>query len=221
MKRIIDFEGYTASDILSWVTDEYGDRVTFACSFGAEDVVLLDMLSHIKPDIDIFYLDTDLHFKETYETIERLKKHYGRNFTQVKASLTLEEQANNYGPELWKKDPDLCCNLRKVVPLSQHLRNFDAWITGIRREQSPTRARAKKVELDQKFGLVKVNPLADWTHKEVWNYIYQHNVPTNPLHDQNFPSIGCAVCTQPVIAGQDLRSGRWGGFEKTECGLHK
>jgi len=196
-------------------------NIVFACSFGAEDVVLVDMLQKVSPKTDIFYLDTDFHFAETYETRDRIAAHYGINFIQVKSHLTPEEQAEQYGPELWKRDPNACCNLRKVEPLTRILGKYDAWITGIRRDQAPTRANAKKVEYDTKFGLVKFNPLASWTSEDVWNYIRKHNVNYNPLHDRNYPSIGCEHCTRPVKPGEDPRAGRWSGFDKTECGLHK
>lgn len=215
------YESYQAEEILTWAVQRFGESITFACSFGAEDVVLIDMLAQVKPDIDIFFLDTDLHFKETYETIERLKQYYGRTFTPVKTDLTLHEQEHKYGSQLWLREPDLCCSLRKVEPLKKYLSHFNAWITGIRREQSPTRANTKKVELDSRNRIIKVNPLADWSHKDVWRYIHKYQLPYNPLHDQRYPSIGCAVCTSPVPDGQDLRSGRWNGFAKTECGLHK
>jgi len=131
-----------------------------------------------------------------------------------------KEQAELYGDELWARQPDLCCATRKVEPLQRALGEVDAWVTGVRRDQAPTRANAKKVEWDEKFGLVKANPLADWTLKEVWAYIHEHDVPYNPLHDRNFPSIGCTHCTRPVMPGEDPRAGRWAGQDKVECGLH-
>ncbi|GAB7388567.1 phosphoadenylyl-sulfate reductase [Bacillaceae bacterium] len=214
-------ESESPEAILAWAVRTFGEKITLACSFGAEDVVLVDMLVRIDPKASIFFLDTDKHFRETYETKERLEEKYQISFIRMKPQLTLEEQAKKYGDELWKRDPNLCCNIRKVEPLQRILSRYDAWITGIRREQAPTRANAKKVEWDRKFGLVKVNPLADWTWEDVWNYIREHDVPYNPLHDRNYPSIGCEVCTRPVRPGEDLRAGRWSGFDKTECGLHK
>ncbi len=215
------FENTPAIELLEYTVAQYGNHITFASSFGAEDVVIIDMLSQIKPDIDIFFLDTGLHFPETYETIERLEKKYNRSFTSVTSNLSLKAQEEQYGRELWKREPDQCCNLRKVEPLQNYLAHYKAWITGIRRLQSPTRANAKKMEWDARFSLTKINPIVDWSDLDVWNYIHQNQVPYNPLHDQNYPSIGCAVCTNPVFAAEDLRSGRWGGFEKTECGLHR
>lgn len=214
------FEHESPEALLKFAVESF-PNITFACSFGAEDVVLVDMLQKISPKTDIFYLDTDFHFQETYETRDRLAERYGINFVQVKPLLTPEEQAAKHGDELWKSDPNACCNIRKVEPLTRVLGKYDAWITGIRREQAPTRANAKKVEYDTKFGLVKFNPLASWTQDDVWNYIREHDVIYNPLHDQNYPSIGCAYCTRQVMPGEDPRAGRWSGHQKIECGLHQ
>jgi phosphoadenosine phosphosulfate reductase len=219
-EKSVEFESASPETILAWAVEKF-PKITLACSFGAEDVVLVDMLQKISPKTDIFYLDTNVHFKETYETRDRLEKRYGVKFIQVLPKLTLEEQAAQFGDELWKRDPNKCCNIRKVDPLTDILKNYDAWITGIRRDQAPTRANAKKVEYDVKFGLIKFNPLASWTSEDVWNYIRANDVIYNPLHDQNYPSIGCEHCTRPVAPGEDPRAGRWSGFEKTECGLHK
>jgi phosphoadenosine phosphosulfate reductase len=219
-EKSVEFENASPETILAWAVEKF-PKIALACSFGAEDVVLVDMLQKISPKTDIFYLDTNVHFKETYETRDRLEKRYGVKFIQVLPKLTLEEQAAQFGDELWKRDPNKCCNIRKVDPLTDILKNYDAWITGIRRDQAPTRANAKKVEYDVKFGLIKFNPLASWTSEDVWNYIRANDVIYNPLHDQNYPSIGCEHCTRPVAPGEDPRAGRWSGFEKTECGLHK
>lgn len=215
-----EFENKSPEELLAFAVERF-PNITLACSFGAEDVVLVDLLQKISPKTDIFYLDTNVHFKETYETRDRLQQHYGVEFVQVLPKLTLEAQAEKFGAELWKSEPTQCCNIRKVDPLTDILKNYDAWITGIRRDQAPTRANAKKVEYDVKFGLVKFNPLASWTSEEVWNYIKNNNIIYNPLHDRNYPSIGCEHCTRPVAPGEDPRAGRWAGFEKTECGLHK
>lgn len=216
----VDLEQETPEAIIRWAIERF-PNITFACSFGAEDVVLVDMIQKISPKTDIFYLDTDFHFKETYETRDELARQYGLTFVQVKPLITPEEQAEKHGEALWKSDPTACCNIRKVEPLTRILGNYDAWITGIRRDQAPTRANAKKIEYDTKFGLVKFNPIAHWTTEDVWNYIRANNVYYNPLHDRNYPSIGCEYCTRQVKEGEDPRAGRWAGFEKTECGLHK
>lgn len=214
------FEGESPEALLEWAVKTF-PNLTLACSFGAEDVVLVDMLHKISPETDVFYLDTDLHFRETYETRDRLEARYGKTFIRIKPKLTLEEQARQHGDELWKRDPNACCNIRKVQPLTEVLSRYDAWITGIRRDQAPTRANAKKVEYDVKFGLVKFNPLANWTSDDVWAYIRRENLDYNPLHDRSYPSIGCEPCTRPVAPGEDPRAGRWSGFDKTECGLHQ
>jgi len=214
------YENESPEAILEFAVKSF-PNITFACSFGAEDVVLVDMLQKVSPKTDIFYLDTDFHFKETYETRDRMIERYGLQFVQVKPLMTPEEQAEKHGDELWKSDPNACCNIRKVEPLTRVLGRYDAWITGIRRDQAPTRANAKKVEYDYKFGLMKFNPLASWTSEDVWNYIRANDVIYNPLHDQNYPSIGCHYCTRPVKPGEDPRAGRWSGTDKTECGLHK
>lgn len=215
-----ELEDKGAENVIAAAAEKF-PNLTLACSFGAEDVVLVDLLHKVSPASDVFYLDTDLHFRETYETRDRLQEKYGKSFVQVRPKLTLEEQALQYADELWKQDPNLCCNIRKVEPLTQILSQYDAWITGIRRDQAPTRANAKKVEYDTKFGLVKFNPLADWTSEDVWNYIRRNEIIYNPLHDQYYPSIGCEKCTRQVLPGEDPRAGRWSGFVKTECGLHK
>ncbi|MCU6711703.1 phosphoadenylyl-sulfate reductase [Paenibacillus sp. J5C_2022] len=220
-EKAVELETASPEEILRFATDTF-PNITFACSFGAEDVVLVDMLQKVSPKTDIFYLDTDFHFKETYETRDRLKERYpGIPFVEVKPELTPEEQAAQFGEELWKSDANQCCNIRKVAPLTSILSKYEAWITGIRRDQAPTRANAKKIEYDEKFGLVKFNPIASWSNEDVWTYIRDNNVIYNPLHDRNYPSIGCEYCTRQVMPGEDPRAGRWSGNEKTECGLHK
>jgi phosphoadenosine phosphosulfate reductase len=215
-----EFETKTAQELIAFAVEKF-ESITLACSFGAEDVVLVDMIQKIKPSVDIFYLDTDVHFKETYETRDQLERHYGIKFVRAATDLTLDQQADQFGPELWNTNPNQCCNLRKVEPLTTILGKYSAWITGIRRDQAPTRANSKKVEYDVKFGLVKFNPLASWTSEDVWEYIRNNNVIYNPLHDNYYPSIGCEKCTRQVMPGEDPRAGRWSGNDKTECGLHK
>lgn len=219
-QKAVEFEDASPETVIAWAIQTF-PNITFACSFGAEDVVLVDMIQKISSSTDIFYLDTDFHFKETYETRDRMAAKYGMSFVRVQPKLTPEEQALQHGEAMWKSDPNGCCAIRKVEPLTRILSQYDAWITGIRRDQAPTRANAKKVEYDTKFGLVKFNPLASWTSEDVWNYIRENDVIYNPLHDQNYPSIGCEHCTKQVMPGEDPRAGRWAGNEKTECGLHK
>ena len=214
------FETQTPQDVLAYAIGTYFPDIVLASSFGVEDVVLIDMVHRINPKTPILYLDTDFLFKETYETRDRLIHKYGIAPIQVKSLLTPGQQAEKFGDKLWERQPDECCNQRKVEPLTRALKGYKAWITGIRREQSPTRANAKLVEWDPKFELVKFNPLARWKTEDVWTYIKLYEVPYNPLHDQNYPSIGCTYCTRPVQPGEDSRAGRWAGFAKTECGLH-
>jgi len=220
-QKAVELENATPEDIIRFAVETF-PNITFACSFGAEDVVLVDMLQKVSPTTDIFYLDTDFHFKETYETRDRLAERYpGIPFVEVKPEITPEEQAAQFGDELWKSDANKCCDIRKVQPLTKILSQYEAWITGIRRDQAPTRANAKKIEYDVKFGLVKFNPIAHWTTEDVWQYIRDNDVVYNPLHDNYYPSIGCEYCTRQVMPGEDPRAGRWSGQEKTECGLHK
>jgi phosphoadenosine phosphosulfate reductase len=218
------FEAQQPWDVLAHALTRYPQSLILACSFGAEDVALVDMIQKINPRTPLFYLDTDFLFPETYAVRDRLIEKYGllpSQVIQVKSLLSPERQAAQYGDALWSRDPDQCCNLRKVQPLTQILSGYSAWVTGIRRDQGPNRAHAGLVEWDHKFGLVKFNPLAKWSADEVWTYIRVHDVPYNALHDRNYPSIGCTHCTAPVLAGEDARSGRWKNFGKTECGLHK
>ncbi|MEK7300966.1 MAG: phosphoadenylyl-sulfate reductase [Nitrospirota bacterium] len=225
LKRASDaFESQQPQDVLKDAIKRFASKIVVACSFGAEDVVLVDMVHRIDPSIPLFYLDTDFLFPETYATRDRIIQQYAlkpAQVIQVQSLLTPDQQAVQHGPALWSTEPDRCCQLRKVEPLTRVLKGYDAWITGIRRDQSPTRANAGLIEWDSKFQLVKVNPLARWTWADVWTYIKVYEVPYNPLHDQNYPSIGCTHCTAPVAPGEDPRAGRWKTFTKTECGLHK
>jgi phosphoadenosine phosphosulfate reductase len=213
-------ESWSVEKLLSWAFDRFQPDIALASSFGAEDVVLIDLIAKVRRDFRVFTLDTDFLFPETYALIAEIERRYGIQVERSRSALTPEEQAAAHGPALWSRKPDQCCDLRKVQPLKKTLGTLRAWLTGIRREQSPTRAQARKLEWDAKFGLVKLNPLADWTWDQVWDYVRTHRVPYNPLHDQNYPSIGCTHCTRPVMPGEDMRAGRWAGFQKTECGLH-
>jgi phosphoadenosine phosphosulfate reductase len=218
------FETQQPWDVLAYALAHYPHNLILACSFGAEDVALVDMIQKIDPRTPLFYLDTDFLFPETYEVRDRIVAKYGllpAQVIQVKSLFTPEQQAAQYGDNLWLREPDECCNLRKVQPLTQILSGYSAWVTGIRRDQGPTRANAGLVEWDHKFGLAKFNPLAKWSVDDVWTYIRLHDVPYNPLHDRHYPSIGCTHCTAPALPGEDSRSGRWKNFGKTECGLHK
>jgi phosphoadenosine phosphosulfate reductase len=177
------------------------------------------MASVVNPDARFFYLDTDVLFPETYETRDKLAAALDIDFDRYH-NLTLAEQAAEYGDELWKREPDACCGIRKVEPMRRALSSVDCWVAGVRRADSSTRAAAPKFVRDKKFDLWKLNPLADWSERDVWNYIHEHQLPYNPLHDRGYPSIGCTHCTQPVGPGADPRDGRWTGLAKTECGIN-
>jgi phosphoadenosine phosphosulfate reductase len=180
-------------------------------------MVLLDMVARLKRATPVIFLDTDLLFPETYALVEAAARRYNVAIERRHPALTLDEQARQHGPRLYDRDPDRCCAIRKVAPLAEVLRPYDAWISGIRRDQSATRAATELVQWNARHGLLKLNPLAFWTEREVWSYIFAHEVPYNPLLDHGYPSIGCTPCTRP--AGE-ARAGRWAGRAKTECGIH-
>jgi phosphoadenosine phosphosulfate reductase len=213
-------EGRPAAEILAWGASRFSPRITFATGFGPEGCVLIDLVARHHLAIDLFTLDTGLLFPETYALWRRLEDRYRIVIRAVRPEQTVEQQAAAHGDRLWARDPDRCCELRKVLPLQSALEGFEAWVTAIRREQTSARASARVVELDRRFALVKLNPLAAWTSADVWDHIRANDVPVNALHDRGYPSIGCWPCTTPVAAGEDPRAGRWRGRVKTECGLH-
>ncbi|MEN9204952.1 MAG: phosphoadenylyl-sulfate reductase [Thermostichales cyanobacterium SZTDM-1c_bins_54] len=216
-----EYESRSPQELLAWAVASFGEGLILACSFGPEDLVLIDLLTQIQPAAQAFFLDTDFHFPETLELKAKVEQRYPQlRLHTYKPLFTPEEQAAEYGPELYRRNPDQCCYIRKVEPMNRALQGYQAWVTGMRRQQAATRASIGKVQWDGKRDKVKLNPLADWTDKQVWNYIHSHNLPYNVLHDRNYPSIGCFHCTAPVAPGQDPRSGRWQGTGKTECGLH-
>jgi phosphoadenosine phosphosulfate reductase len=183
-------------------------------------MVLIDMASRLRKEFRVFTIDTEFLFPETYSLIDKIEQRYEIKIERVFSQLSPEAQERVHGATLWARNSDQCCNLRKVEPLRRKLSELRAWIASIRRDQTSFRKGAGKVEWDAKFGLVKVNPIADWTSKQVWRYLHEHGVPYNSLHDQNYPSIGCTHCTRAVRPGEDPRAGRWPGTGKTECGLH-
>jgi len=210
-----DLEPATAEEVLQFAVERFHPRLYVACSFQKEASVIMDLLVRIEPAVHFFTLDTGLLFQETYETWDRVEKHYGIEIDR-QAGISLAEQANRYGERLWERDPDLCCEERKVIPLRDRLRGADAWVAGLRREQSRTRSSTRKIGWDKRHGLWKVNPLAEWSEADVWAYILANDVPYHPLHDQGYQSIGCTHCTRPSAG----RHGRWAGTDKIECGLH-
>lgn len=210
-----------ALNVLKWAYEEYGDNIVYACSFGIEGIVLIDLIAQVKPDAQIVFLDTNLHFKETYMTIQRVKDKYPQLKIELKQpKITLEEQAEKYGNKLWELQPNKCCEIRKMEPLKETLSGATAWISGLRREQSSSRAQTEFINVDEKFQSIKICPLIHWSWKDVWRYVSKYDLPYNPLHDQGYPSIGCEKCTVAAFTMDDLRSGRWQGQGKTECGLH-
>jgi phosphoadenosine phosphosulfate reductase len=217
-------ESSTPQEILRWAIETYGDRLTMATAFGAEGCVLIDMIAGLREVTgrvpDIFNLDTGYQFPQTLALRERIQKKYGIHIRLVQAVETTAQMEARFGGPIFRTDPDRCCHLRKVVPLREAVQGFEAWITAIRRDQTPERAKAAIVGLEPKFDMAKINPLANWSKAQVWDYVREHGVPTNPLHEQGFPSIGCWPCTRAVAPGQDDRAGRWAGTEKRECGLH-
>ncbi len=213
-------EGWSPQQVLGWAFERFGDRVAISSAFGAEGMVLIDMASRVSKDFRVFTIDTEFLFPETYSLMDRIERKYEIKIERVFSLLSPEQQEQFHGSALWSRDPDQCCNLRKVEPLRRKLSELGAWITSIRRDQTSFRKHARKIEWDAKFGLVKINPIADWSSKEVWRYLQAHDVPYNSLHDQNYPSIGCTHCTRAILPGEDPRAGRWSGTNKTECGLH-
>jgi phosphoadenosine phosphosulfate reductase len=213
-------ESWKPEQVLAWAFATYGENVEVATGFGVEGMALLDMAFRVNPNLKVFTGDTEFLFSETYDLIDRVEEKYGIKVERLYSDLTPEDQERAYGKALWASDPDQCCALRKVEPLRRKLLTLDAWMTAIRRDQTRDRATIRKVDWDPKFNLVKISPLADWTREMVWNYVVRNNVPYNPLHDRNYPSIGCTHCTRAVQPGEDHRAGRWPGLNKTECGLH-
>ena len=210
-----NLESMSAEDVLGYMVERFHPRLYVACSFQKEASVIMDMMLKIEPEARFFTLDTGLFFPETYETWRALEQKYGIKI-EVYQGMSLARQADLHGDELWKRDPDGCCAIRKVAGLNRALSEVDGWITGMRREQSVGRQDTAKLKWDDKHGLWKANPLTDWNEKDVWRYIFKHDVPYNNLHDYGFASIGCTHCTLPGAA----REGRWAGTGKVECGIH-
>lgn len=213
------FEAADPRDIVRWAVDTFGDGLSVGASFGGvSGMAILHMVAQLKPDVHVFVLDTDYLFEETHQTRRRATEVLGlRNVQVYKPRLSHEEQAERYGSALWMRDPDLCCELRKVEPNRRALEGKTAWVAGLRRDQSEGRAGVPIVARNAKFGVIKINPLANWTERQTWAYVVEHNVPYNPLLDRGYTSIGCYNCTVP---GKTGRQGRWEGFDKDECGLH-
>ena len=220
-------ESNSPEDVLRWALKTFGSRIALASSFGAEDVALIDMMVHIDPKARIFTLDTGRLNQETYDVMDKIREKYKIQIEVFFPNTdAVEQMVRERGLNLFYhsiENRKLCCGVRKVEPLGRALASVDAWITGLRRDQVVTRASVKKVDIDQtQHGIVKVNPLADWSWEQIIAYVKQHQVPYNVLHDQGYPSIGCAPCTRAVKPGEDFRAGRWWWErpEQKECGLH-
>jgi phosphoadenosine phosphosulfate reductase len=214
-------KGSTPQDILRWAVDVYGEDLTLSVSFGnPEGMVLLDMLSRITDRAQIFTLDTGFLFEETIRFREEAMKRYPLPIKVITPELSVEEQVERYGPELYSCAPDLCCEIRKIEPQRKFLRDYGAWVTGIRRDQTSQRASTPIVAFDEYFEVAKIAPLVAWGADEIDEYVRQYDVPLNPLLSMGYRSIGCEPCTEPVAPGEDARAGRWPGMDKTECGLH-
>jgi phosphoadenosine phosphosulfate reductase len=206
--------------LIEWADETFGRAVVLTCSFGgASGMVLLDMVARLRCGVSVVFLDTDLLFPETYALAEAAARRYSIAIEHRRPALTLQEQELQEGAQLYARNPDRCCGIRKVTPLAEALRPYQAWISGIRRDQSPARAATEPLQWSARYSLLKLSPLAHWNERQIWSYIHKHDVPYNPLLDQGYPSIGCAPCTRPA-ASSDARAGRWAGFAKTECGIH-
>jgi phosphoadenosine phosphosulfate reductase len=218
-------EQQSLTEVLRWVWDRFGAKAAVGTSFQGAGLVLLDHAVKAGLPLPVFTLDTGLLFEETVALKERLEEFWGIRIERVEPEFSVEEQAREFGPELWVKKPDLCCQMRKVEPLQRRLRDLSVWITGVRREQSSTRQQTRLLELYlfdpvSERHILKLNPMVAWSRDSVWSYLKEHGIPYNPLHDRGYRSIGCHPCTRPSGDGEGERAGRWTGFQKTECGIH-
>lgn len=218
------FEDEPPQEIMRWALEDSGlERIAVASSFQAETTVLMDMAVRVRPEVPILFLETGFHFAETLAFREQLTERLGLNVMDLTGDFTVEEQEARFGDRLYERDPGLCCELNKVIPLKRALRGLDAWITGMRRDSSPTRVDApivEQYELEAGKAIVKFNPMANWTRKEVWDYLREHDLPHIPLYELGYASIGCAPCSRALYPGEDERAGRWAGHMKSECGIH-
>jgi phosphoadenosine phosphosulfate reductase len=217
--QLPDVEAMTAEECLLWAYERFGDKLCLTCSWQKQSSALVHMVSELGIDVPVIELDTALFFRETYETRERLVERYGLELIRPEV-ISVAEQHKQEGPNLWESNPDRCCHVRKVEPLERALKEYDAWVSGIRREQSLTRKDAQRVEFSERYDVWKIQPLVDWDAKRVDAYIHVNEIPYNPLHDAGYPSIGCIPCTRPVSRDQDERAGRWADSDKIECGIH-
>ncbi|ASU84407.1 phosphoadenylyl-sulfate reductase [Nocardiopsis gilva YIM 90087] len=213
-----ELEEASTQEIIQWAAETFGDRLCLTSSMA--DALMVDLVSGVKPGVDVIFLDTGYHFAETIGTRDAVAQVYPINLINVKPLRTVDEQDRDLGPRLHGRNPNICCYLRKVEPLQRALEPYDAWISGLRRDESVTRRNVGVVQWDPRKKMVKVNPIARWTQDDVDAYMEENGVIVNPLQYDGYPSIGCAPCTRPVAEGEDPRSGRWAGMGKTECGIH-
>ena len=213
-----ELDGANATDLLRWTDENFGGNYVVASNM--QDAVLVDLAAKNRPGVNVLFLDTGYHYDETIGTRDAVEAVYDVNVVNVTPENTVAKQDELFGKNLFAREPNECCRMRKVEPLTKALRGYSAWVTGIRRVEAPTRANAPLISWDNAFGLVKINPLAAWTDEDIQNYIDTNDVLVNPLVYEGYPSIGCAPCTAKPAAGADPRSGRWAGLSKTECGLH-
>jgi phosphoadenosine phosphosulfate reductase len=206
--------------ILEHIVDTFGKRAVVVTSFQMTGLVTLHMLQDIAPGFPVMTLDTGLLFPETVDLIDNLEANWTLNLTRVQPRLSVGQQAGCYGDKLWERNADYCCHMRKVVPLRKALKGYDAWISGVRRDQSKRRANTPVVSWDARNERIKYCPLATWTERMIWTYADAYDLPTNALYEQGYPSIGCQPCTHAIKSGEDARAGRWVGSAKTECGIH-
>jgi phosphoadenosine phosphosulfate reductase len=206
--------------VLRWVSDSFPhDQILLTCSFQHDGVVLAHMLHHIATDIPAVFIDTGFHFPETLAYRDEIARRFDIRVVDLKPIMPREEFARQHGLDLYRRNPDLCCHINKVEPLRRYLPGMRAWVNGRRRDQAHTRQGIRIVE-EYQGGLFKVNPLANWTSRDTFYYLQKHDIPTHPLFEQGYASIGCAPCTRPVLPDENERDGRWAGQAKTECGLH-
>ncbi|MGO4202062.1 phosphoadenylyl-sulfate reductase [Rhodococcus sp. TAF43] len=223
-----ELDGASARELLRWTEDTFGAgaseatgyRNSYIVASNMQDGVLVHLAAQVHPGVDVLFLETGYHFPETIGTRDAVEQVYGVNVINAQAEASVAEQDAAEGKDLFAREPNRCCALRKVAPLKATLKNYRAWVTGIRRVESPTRANAPLISFDEAFGLVKINPIAAWSDDDMQAYIDEHSILVNPLVDEGYPSIGCAPCTAKPLPGADPRSGRWAGSAKTECGLH-
>ena len=219
-RQSLALEGAEPEEIVRWAVETYYPKLTMATAFGPEGCVILSMLARVEPKVYVFNLDTGYQFQETLEMRDRIAEKYGIEVDLQRPEQTIKEFEAEHGGPIYKTDSNTCCHARKITVLNRVTKEFDAWMSGIRRDQSLHRAKAPIVGWDRKFGLMKISPLANWTKKDVWARIANQSVPYNPLHDRGYSSVGCRPCTRAVAEGEDDRAGRWSGSAKTECGLH-